>query len=756
MWICIMNMDRKSDKSQKTSPDEPKGPSTETFRKVRWIRRRRGLIGFFVFLSFIVFILFFDYYWVMISKALKQPSRETEQTAGAFLKVSEKERLDIFSRTRTLLTEGKVEEARQLILNYLQKEGNAEGFYLAGLVYLRQGDVNSAYRNLKEAVRLKPDYYEAQQKLAEVYIAVGDLKSAQQTASLLAKNENFLEDGLLLRSEVALAEGKLDEALKNVESFIEAKKGAAPGKSLVQLASLYMMKGYRTKAEQTIKMVDEEKLDAAGMLSLAHYYLNTANVEKAAGVMAIALRRYPNSPEVQYYYGQQLFNQGKYREAIPYYKKVYDAMPQSRIASYRYGQALVASNRLEEAKRHIDDSLSRYPSDILALSLKVRYELLMRQNKEAIATLKQTISLVPDAPRPHTLLAELYWNEGVLAVAEGYAQKALKRGEGTLSPRIVLGDIYMRKGQYQKAIEQYAKILDREPTNLVALSQSADGYLNLGEVKKAEGFYERIILHYPNITMIQTKLELVRNLRKGPKEILDTAYRYYQQHPSHLQAVSGYVQALIMNNRPDEATRVLKNVIKKNPRNVQYPVMLGDILLAQKNIPAAQGAFQQALQLAPKDLNVLMNIGSRYAKNSLDKEAEAIYSKLYELYPDNLLVVNQIAWFYTDAKGDIGRARPYIETLRVRGEGAYEKDTVGWFFYKTKDYNTAEAYFREALQLDPDNNAIRGHLALVLFQMNRNKEALTEAERVTKVLPQGDLRNQLLSMMAQNRKGAGK
>jgi cytochrome c-type biogenesis protein CcmH/NrfG len=34
------------------------------------------------------------------------------------------------------------------------------------------------------------------------------------------------------------------------------------------------------------------------------------------------------------------------------------------------------------------------------------------------------------------------------------------------------------------------------------------------------------------------------------------------------------------------------------------------------------------------------------------------------------------------------------------------------------------AYFREALQLDPDNNAIRGHLALTLFQMNKEKVGL--------------------------------
>jgi tetratricopeptide (TPR) repeat protein len=749
-------MAEESNGSSKSVDERPKGPSSDAFRKVKWIKRKRGLIGFFTFLVFVSFILFFDYYWVLITRVMKQPSQLTEQAAGKFIKVSEKERLDIFDRTRKLLDAGKVEEARQLILKYLQRENNAEGFYLAGLVYMRQGDVSSAYRNFKEAIRLKPDYYDAQHKLAEVYVNVGDMKSAQETATILTKKSDSLADGLLLQSEIALAEGKLDEALQKVQAALDAKKGVAPERSLIQLASLYARKGDRTRAEQIIDTIDEKKLDATGLLALSRYYQNTNKNDKAMAVMADALKRYPDSPEVQYYYGQQLFNQGKYREAIPHYERVYALMPHSRIAAYRVGQALVAAGQMKEAKKHIDDSLFRQPGDILALSLKVRYELLNLQPQEAIATLKQTIALVPEAPRPYTLLAEIYWADGILSMAESYAQKALKLGEASVSPRIVLGDVYVRKGQYGKAIEQYGKILEREPNNLVALSQSADSYLNLGEVKKAESLYERIILQYPNIAMVRTKLELVRNMPKGPKGFFDTAYKYYLQNPDELPAVSGYVQALVINNRPNEAVGVVRKAMKKSPANVQYPVMLGDLLWAQNNISGAREAFQQALQLAPNDLNVMINIGSRYEKISLDKEAEAIYLKARDLYPGNMLIVNQLAWYYTDTKGNLEKAKPFIDTLRVKGEGAYEKDTVGWFFYKSKDYSSAETYLREAIQMDPDNNLIRGHLALALFQLNRSTEALVEAERVAAVLPPGDLRNKIMSIMEQKKKGAGK
>jgi tetratricopeptide (TPR) repeat protein len=742
-----------SNNSLKDGAERQKGPSSDAFRKVKWIKRRRGLIAFFTFLVFVSFILFFDYYWVLITRVMKQPSQVVEQAAGKFMKVSEKERQNIFAETRRLLGAGKVDEARQLILKYLQRESNAEGFYLAGLVYMRQGDVQSAYRNLKEAIRLKPDYYEAQQKLAEVYVTVGDMKSAQQTASILTNNSGYIEDGLLIESDIALAEGKLDEAMQKVQKAIDNKKGQAPERSIIQLATLHARKGDHARAEQLIATIDEKKLDAAGSLFLARYYQNTGGNEKALNVIKDALTRYPESPEMNYFYGLQFFNQRKYRDALPYFQKVYAMMPQSRMVSYRIGQSMMELGQLTEAKRHIDDNLSRHPNDILALSLKVRYELLNAQKREAISTLKQAIALIPDAPHPYTLLAELYWGDGIMSVAEVYAQKALKLGEGAISPRIILGDIYFRKGQYGKAVEQYAKILEREPTNLVALVQTADANLYLKDVKKAELFYEKIIQLYPNMTMIRTKLEMVRNMRKGPKEILNTAYKYYQQAPNDFPAVNGYVRALILNNRFDDATGVLKKEIKKNPKTVQYSIMLGDLYLLQRNLSAAREAFGQALNLAPKDMNVLLNIAGRYENNSLDKEAEEIYLKLVRQYPDSVVVVNQLAWYYTDIRGDLEKARPFIETLRVKGEGAYEKDTVGWFFYKSRDYSSAEAFFREALQMDPDSNTIRGHLALALFQTGKSKDALVEAEKVMPLLPSGKLKEDISSRVASIRKG---
>ncbi len=53
----------------------------------------------------------------------------------------------------------------------------------------------------------------------------------------------------------------------------------------------------------------------------------------------------------------------------------------------------------------------------------LRCELLNSHRKDAMNTLKRTIALVSDVPRPHTLLAGLYWADGIFSVAEGYKER---------------------------------------------------------------------------------------------------------------------------------------------------------------------------------------------------------------------------------------------------------------------------------------------------------------------------------------------
>ncbi len=724
-------------------------PSPEGFRKARWIRRKRSLIGFFIFLAFVLVVLFFDYYMVAISKFFAvRSSKEIEEKAGELSRMSDKERHQILSEIRDLMASDRVEEARVKVLKYLERENSAEGNYLAATVYLRQGDFQSAYRYLKEAVRLNPDYYEAKQKLAELYLAVGDFQAAQKEVSFLKRQESFREEGLLIESEISITEGKFEEALSKIERAVEEgkKKGYVSPTVLIKQAVVYAARGNLRQAREIINAIDTKKLDPAGFLALARYYKVAREDEKVLPLLQEAAGRFPQHPEIVYYYALELLRSGSFKEAAGKFKQVFSAMPNSRLVAYRYGQALMAAGRLEEASEVISNILSKFPSDILGLSLKVRLQLLKRDYGGAIETLKKTIALVPEAPRPHTLMAEIYWNEGVLSLAEKYATLALKLGEKSLSPHFVLGDVYLRQGRLSEAVTHYSRILEREPTNIIALSQMADIYANMGHIERAVAYLDKILLHYPQIQWMQRKKELLQVAQKGPQALFQTAKKHLESNPEDPRAKVAYVQALMVNNRLKEAGVFLEGALKKEPRNQWYLITLGDLLLARGDVKEARSFFERAIELNPHDVNLLLNIGMRYEKINLDYLAEELYLRAHGERKDSIVVINQLAWFYVDKVNDLKKARPWIETLRLKGEGAYEKDTIGWYYYKLGDYKAAEDLFREALEIDPNNHVIRAHYAVSLYRLGKVKQAEVEKNKVWKTVPAGRLREELVKV----------
>ncbi|MCX7982650.1 MAG: tetratricopeptide repeat protein [Syntrophales bacterium] len=673
---------------------------------------------------------------------------------GQFVRLSERERREKLDEIKALLASGRVEEARVNVLKYLEREKTEEGNFLAGMVSIRQGDIHSAYRYLKEALRLNPDYYEARQQLAELYLAVGNFKSALEETSFLKKSDSFRNEGFLIEAEISILEGKLEEAVSKIETAVEEgkKRGTLPPVLLIHQAGIYAARGNLRRAKEIVDTVDRKKLDPTGHLALARYYKIAREEEKIAPLLKEAIGSFPGNPELLYYYALELFRLGNYTEASGIFKKVYEVMPNSRVAAYRYGQSLLASGQLDEAGKIITEILKRSPSDILGLSLKARHQLLRKDTKGAIDTLKKTIALVPEAPRPHTLIGEIYWHEGIFSLAEKYARAAITLGEKSLSPRFILGDIYMKQGRYKEAIDHYSSILEREPQNVIALSQLTDAYANVGNVKQAVLYLDKILLHYPRLAWMERKKELLIQMQKGPVEMLETAQKHAAQNPMDARAQMAYVQALILNNRLDEAVSVLQGALKREPRNQWYLITLGDLLIARGNVTEATDIFDRAVKLNPKDINLLINIGGRFEKINLDKKAEDLYVRAYGQDKENLVVLNQLAWFYVEAVGDLEKARPYIEILRLKGEGAYEKDTIGWYYYKRDDFSSAEGFFREALHLDGANNVIRAHYALTLYKLGKVKQAEGEKNKVISIMPAGRLREELIKVAGEVRK----
>jgi cellulose synthase operon protein C len=711
-----------------------------------------------VLVLFVLTILFYDSLVSWVSKPRAKPNEIVEkaiqQSAST---ITDTEKKQMSDQVRRLIDQKKLDEAADQVRQYLLRDpSSAEAHYLLGTAYLQKGQVLSAFEHLQEAIKRNPGHLEAQKTLGELYLLSGNLKAAQNTASLLTKQSDYLQDGYLLESEIARAEGDLEKAFAKVQEAMKGSKEQPKIRVSAFLASLYLQKGNQAEAEELMGKFDRNKLNADGLVTLAKFYLSIPDEQSGLEVFRETLKRYPQDPDANYSYGQYLFQKGNFKDAATYYKKAMSIMPDTSIIAYRTIQSLFAAKALDEANVLIDKLLNRNPNDLLALRLKAQSQLLVGERKKALSVLKEIARLASNGPRIYLVLAELYFAEGTFTLAEKNALKAIEQGEKAASPWVILGDIYFRRRQFTKALSYYEKVLPVQPDSLPLMLQMGDAYLNLGQGGKAEEFYKKALDRYPNAKFIQNKLAWARVAAGDPAGALAISTQYFRNAPRDINAFAGYVNILVVHNRIDDAIFLVKQNIKNDRDGWLMHLLLGDLSLLKKDLPAAADSYRQALKQRPDDINLLFNIAIRYEQMKLDREAEALYVTLQRRFPKNIYYINHLAWFYIDRTNEPHKATKLVNILESEGEGGGIKDTIGWYYYKIGDFKSAEYYLREAISLDLENALVRGHLALTLFEAKKNTDAIAEAKRVVDALSEGPLKDRIKAFMAKEKEIGGK
>ena len=716
--------------------------------------RRRHIIQITLFIVVVVGLVFSDTLMEYFTGRRDKPSTNRVETVAKtkMIRVSAAERQALIDRVKALLNEGKVNDALNLLIQHLGRDPEfAEAQYLAGAAYMRQGRIQSAYTHLKQATTLRPDYYEAQEKLGEIYLIAGDYKAAREISSKLTKGEEYLQDGLRLESEIALAEGNLALALQKATAALNDPKRPPKVKTSAYLTALYLQKGDTGKADEIVKKLDIASVDSEGLLSLAKFYLGAGKDAQALPFFKQALKRYPDSAEVNYNYAQYLFSKDQLQEAIVYYKKALTAFPNAQIISYRLSQCLLAAGQRSEAKTYIDAMSQRYPNSLLTLGLKFQYHLMAGERRQAIDALNRITVQIPRAPRPYIILANLYWQEGMIPQAEKNAVKAMKLGEKTVLPHLMIGDILFIKGQFQQSMAYYDRVLEVQPDNIVALLQTGDLYLRMGQPKKAEERYVKAFNTHPKIKSLQTKIAWAKAMGGDLEGALALDRQYMREAPNDIQAVNAYANMLVFAKRLDEAIDIVQINIKKQPRDWSLRYLLGDLYILKKDFKSAAASYATALALNPGDIPVALNVGARYEENASVGETEKFYLEIRNKYPDDSLIANQLAWLYIERMDTPQKAKELVDFLMADKERPEVKDTIGWYYYKLGNFVTAENYFREALQLAPDQYNTRARLALTLFSLKKNQEAEGEAKKVVALLAPGPLKAKLEQAMAKGK-----
>lgn len=233
---------------------------------------------------------------------------------------------------------------------------------------------------------------------------------------------------------------------------------------------------------------------------------------------------------------------------------------------------------------------------------------------------------------------------------------------------------------YAKAAEQMELTLDLDPANEDGWGMLTSLYLQVDETDKALAAVNRSLRYYPE--------------NANQYLILGSIY---DQKGEHEKAPAEYAHALQYADSTN--TKMLS----------QIHGAMGDNLYARQLNDSAFVEYQQAILYNPENYLALNNCAYYLACENRDLDrALSMIETVIKAQPDNDTSLDTYAWVLFKRK-DYAKAREIIDkTLEIIEERSAEVlEHAGDIYFMDGDPDGALGFWKEALELDPDNELLQ-------------------------------------------------
>ena len=599
---------------------------------------------------------------------------------------------------------------------------------LLGMVHLKSGNPAQAEMYLSAVLARSPNNTEARTLLAETRLQLNRLDQVQETLTPMLAGQNPDARALSIAGRAGIDLGDIEQGI----SFLEQSVAADPanGELQLQLATAYISAGRLDEAREILDSIetgsvldDEYRRE---LLRAAALY-QEGDVESAIAAARIVSERWPEKGEVLNLLGYMYLYERDFENARESFERG-TGKSGDAVVTQRFLAAIdIAEGKYDAARDRYLDVLKQRPDATWALVALARIAAESEDIAKAREWLEEARSKDPAATEPRAMLAGIYLSGGDYRDAQLVAEEAIALDETNAMFHNALGLALLNQRRFKEALASFQKAVDLDSEN---------------------GAYRL------NIAKAQSAVD-------DKSAAQETLQNSWDRGLADISATGMLIYLKIQEGDTDGAMRLAKELQAANPGE-QAPIAFeGEVYIAKGQYAEAIGAYDRALALGPNrnislrthrviqrtdsgdqfrpliqyldqrplDSVARQILGQAYERDGQLDKAIQEYEIVVEAEPDNVAVLNNLAWNYAE-KGD-SRARPTAQrAYELSPKDASVVDTLGWVLIKEGDFAEGVELLQEAVSLSGGRPELRYHLAVGLAKLDRKEEARRTLEEI--------------------------
>ena len=647
---------------------------------------------------------------------------------------------------------------------------SAESRELAGMANALSNESSSLDKGekaLEESLALEPGRASAWIGLARISLARRDPDKALERADKALAANPHNPAALAFRADLAMRVNDYSKALDCYRALAALQPNDEAARYMT--AQILMSQGRMEEAAKERRAMRERFGDSAMVLMLDGVdAYESGKFNEAITAFQASLAKMP-SLDGRYRLGLALIRTGNLESAVTQFRGVLDFAPNHSPALQQMCRVLLAQGRLDDAELEAGRLISLYPNGASGHFLMGLIKNAKGDKQAALASFQKASSLDPKMSEAALQQGSILLSEGRYLEARESLAKAVAEDAGNIDARISLFSFHLGRKDYAEAEKVLNEGLAADKDNVRLLTLLAT--LNAMREQRAEALAvlektRGLDPDYVPALQLEARLRILAGELDAASALYDA---YLKRHPDDIGQLIASASLLDMSGKHEEARQRLRAAQALGSREALF--ILARREAAAKRPEAAEALLAEALskgQPPEDDSAIRATLAQIYLQMQTAEKALALYDAVAVARPGEAALgkfrIHMAQGNYekaleqarvlagreeksvlgavcaADALERLGRPQEAMEEL----EAAYRKTqepallvTMGQSCLRRNETDKAEAYFRTALQRNPDNPDALSGQAFILLKHARYGEAAASYERALR----GDPKN---------------